>query len=542
MKHKIFISLSLCSLLFFLNSCEKKIDEAFTNPNATVRVPVETLLPGIIGNFVGSASAAGSAYGTANDGLYIGRYVQFWATNGAGNQYDQMGGATGASDVLGSVWAMHYFGMGQNLNRMIDWSLEEKKWDYAGVGYAIRAWSWLMLTESYGEVIMTEAFNTSQLVFNYNEQPQVYDTVRTIARLALEYLDKTGDGVSQANLAKGDQYFYNGDVAKWKKFVYAVLARSYHHLSNKASYNADSVIKYATLSILTNADNATAKFANSGITGTANFYGPLRNNVGTLRQSAFMANLQNGLNSRFLGVTDPRAWYLLRENPNNTIRGINPNKGTSGLPLTDQPLNFWGGLFSSATAPVSDANSRYIFKNAAPFPVITASEIKFMLAEAYYRKGLKTEALNAYRDGISLNFDLLVSDYNAGVPVSQQITPAKKAAYLANPIIVPLAADLKLSHIMLQKYIALYGHGIHETWTDMRRFHYTDVEAGTTGQVYADFAVPTGLDLFINNSDKLVYRARPRYNSEYLYNVKELTRIGALALDYHTKEQWFTQK
>ena len=124
MKHKIFISLSLCSLLFFLNSCEKKIDEAFTNPNATVRVPVETLLPGIIGNFVGSASAAGSAYGTANDGLYIGRYVQFWATNGAGNQFDQMGGATGASDILGSVWAMHYYGMGQNLNRMIDWSIE----------------------------------------------------------------------------------------------------------------------------------------------------------------------------------------------------------------------------------------------------------------------------------------------------------------------------------------------------------------------------------------------------------------------------------
>lgn len=542
MKHKIFISLTLCSLLFLMNSCEKKIDEAFANPNATVRVPVETMLPGIIGNFVGSASAAGSAYGTANDGLYVGRYVQFWATNASGNQFDQMGGATGASDILGSIWAMHYYGMGQNLNRMIDWSVEEKKWDYAGVGYAIRAWSWLMLTESYGEVIMTEAFNTSQLVFNYNDQPQVYDTVRTIARLALEYLDKTGDGASQANLAKGDQYFYNGDVTKWKKFVYAVLARSYHHLSNKASYNADSVIKYASLSILTNADNATAKFANSGITGTANFYGPLRSNVGTLRQSAFIANLENGLNSRFPGVTDPRAWYLLRENTNNTIRGINPNKGASGLPANDQPQNFWGGTFGTATAPASDAACRYIFKNAAPFPIITASEMKFMLAEAYYRKGLKTDALNAYTDGISLNFDLLVSDYNAGVPVSQQITPAKKSAYLASPIIVPLAADLRLSHIMLQKYIALYGHGIHETWTDMRRFHYTDVEAGTTGQVYADFTPPSGIDLFINNSDKLVYRARPRYNSEYLYNVAELTRIGALALDYHTKEQWFTQK
>ena len=87
----------LLAVLVAVSSCEKKIDEAFINPNASVRVPIETLLPGIIGNFVGSASAAGSAYGTANDGLYIGRYVQFWATNTSGNIYDQMSGAIGAS-------------------------------------------------------------------------------------------------------------------------------------------------------------------------------------------------------------------------------------------------------------------------------------------------------------------------------------------------------------------------------------------------------------------------------------------------------------
>jgi Starch-binding associating with outer membrane len=542
MKRNAIISLSLITVLFLGSSCEKKIDEAFANPNAPVRVPVETLLPGIIGNFVGSASAAGSAYGTANDGLYIGRYVQFWATNTAGNQFDQMGGATGASDILGSVWAMHYYGMGQNLNRMIEWSTEEEKWDYVGVGYAIRAWSWLMLTESYGEAIMTEAFNTSQLVFRYNEQPQMYDTARMIARLALEYLDRTDGNADQANLAKGDAYFFKGDVAKWKKFVFAVMARSFHHLSNKATYSPDSVIKYANLAMLTNADNATAKFANSGITGTANFYGPLRNNVGTLRQTQFIASLMNGLNSRFTGVTDPRAWYILRENPNNTIRGITPNKGSQGLVTNDLPQNFWGGVFTIATPPTSDATARYIFKNAAPFPIITASEIKFMLAEAYYRKGLKADALTAYRDGISLSIDMLVGDYNSGVPAAQQITPAIKAAFLADTRVVPTATNLTLSHIMLQKYIALYGYGTHETWTDMRRYHYTDPEAGVPGQVYADFTPPSGIDLFINNNNKLVYRARPRYNSEYLYNVAELQRIGALELDYHTKEPWFTQK
>ena len=87
----------------------------------------------------------------------------------------------------------------------------------------------------------------------------------------------------------------------------------------------------------------------------------------------------------------------------------------------------------------------------------------------------------------------------------------------------------------------MYGYGLVETWMDLRRFHYTDLDPATGNQVYADFTPPSGIDLFLNNNGKLVYRARPRYNSEYLYNVAALTLIGALELDFHTKEQWITQ-
>ena len=538
-KKYLYSSMVILVVLISMGSCEKKIDDAFTNPNASVRVPVETLLPGIIGNVIGSSSAAGSAYGTANDGLYIGRYIQFWATNTTGNQFDQMGGATGGSDLLGSVWAMHYYGMGQNLNKMMEWGAEEGKWDYVGVGLALRAWSMLNLTDVYGEGILREAFNTSQLVFSYQEQPEFHDSVRAIALRAIDFLNRTGDGVSQENLNKGDQYFYKGDVNKWKKFAYSVIARSYHRTTNKADYKPDSVIKYALLGINANADNAMATFANTGITGTANFYGPLRNNVGALRQTQFIANLMNGLNPTFNGVPDPRTPYIIRENTNGTFRGILPNRGASGLSANDQPKNFWGGSFGLASA-TQDTGARYIFKNASPFPVITAPEIKFIIAEAYYRKGDKNAALQAYKDGIGLSMDMLINNFQTSVPAGQRITPAISNAFLANNVIVPSANALTLSHIMLQKYIALYGYGILETWVDMRRYHYTDQENGI--QVYTDYVPPSGIDLFVNNNNKLVYRARPRFNSEYLYNVKELERIGAIALDYHTKEQWFSQK
>jgi len=539
---KTLLSLVFVGLLF--SSCQKKLDEAFPNPNATVRVPVETLLPAIISTMGGSSAAAGSAFGTQNDGLYIGRYIQFWATNTSGNAFDQMAGAgvPGTNvDLLGSIWGMHYFGMGKNLKRMMEWAAEEKKWDYVGVGQAISAWSWLTTAEMYGDIIVREAFNEDQLVFKYDEQSLVYDTVRQICRTAITYLNNTGDNSSPANLAKGDAYFHNGDVNKWKKFVYAVMARSFHHLSNKASYNADSVIFYSNLAMNVNEDNATMRFANTGITGTSNFFGPVRGNMNALRQTEYIANLMTGSNSRFLGAVDPRAAYILRENPNGTYKGIRLNGGASGLVVADQPSNFWGSIFTSTAAPTSDADCRYVFKNGSPFPIITASEIKFMIAEAQYRKGNKAAARTAYIDGIRLSFDLLMSNYGSAVPSSRVITDAVRDAYLSNPTVVPAAIDLTLSHIMLQKYIALYAHGIQETWTDMRRFHYNDVEPGQTIPVYADLVLPSGINLYLNNNGKLSYRARPRFNSEYLYNVAELTRLGALAIDYHTVEQWFSK-
>ena len=526
-------------------SCTKKIDEAYKNPNAGVRQPIESLLPNVIQNFAVSNTAQGTLYGTQNDGQYIGRYVQFWAANTANNQYDQMSGATGVNDFLGSVWAMHYYGMGANLNRIMEWGEEEKKWDYVGVAHAIRAWSWLTLTDMYGDaIVLKQAFNPDILVFPYDSQQEVYEQVKKEVRLAIEYLNRTGDGVNPANLASGAQYFsLKGDVEKWKKFAYSVMARVFHRTTNKSTYQADSVLHYANLAINSNADNAYVLF--EGTTSIKmSYYGPTRGNIGTFRQTRFVADLLQGVNGAFSGVEDPRAIYLIRENTNGTFKGVRPVRGfPDGLAAADQPTNFWGGTGTATTG--TNANARYVFKDAMPWPVLTAAEIQFLKAEAYYRKGMKSEALTAYTNGISLNFDMLTTDYNTSVPAARQITPAIKTGYLANTTAVPTAANLTLSKIMLQKYISLYGYGFIETWVDLRRYHYTDLEANTTRQVYTDFAPPAANDLYQDNRQKLVYRARPRYNSEYLYNQDALRSVGAMigasqVLDYHTKEMWFS--
>lgn len=541
MKKILYQFLGLAVVVATATGCSKKLDEVYQNPNAPTKVPPETLLPPVISTL--AANSAG--HGPLNDIRFIARYVQYWSGNNALEQYERMGGTTGASDNAGSLWRIHYYDLGQNVMRMIDWAAEEKKWDYVGVGKAIMAWSWLQLTDYHGEVILKEAFNTNLLTFKFDKEEDVYIYVRQLCREAIEELNKTGDGVSSENLAKGDAFLYKGDVNKWKKFVYAVMARSFNHLSNKSIYQPDSVIHYANLSMTSNDDNALVRFAATGISANSNFFGPLRNNMNTpssTRQSAYIANLMAGRNPQFSGVADPRAWYMLKTNANNTFVGYGVAAGNPSIPVVnDRPRTFWGTRWDSVAVPANDANCTYIFRNNAAIPVITASEVLFMKAEAALRKNDRTTARDAYRQAIALNFDMLAAEYNAGVPADRQITAAIRDAFLADPNVVPAAADLRLSHIMLQKYIALFGWGTLETWVDMRRFHYTDTDPATGQQVYRDFTPPTGANLFLDNNGRLVYRVRYRYNAEYVWNLAELEKLGATALDWHTREVWFSK-
>ena len=58
-------------------------------------------------------------------------------------------------------------------------------------------------------------------------------------------------------------------------------------------------------------------------------------------------------------------------------------------------------------------------------------------------------------------------------------------------------------------------------------------------QVFRGFTPPT--NLYGDNGGKVVQRIRPRFNSEYVWNVAALTVIGGMDLDYHTKPLWIIQ-
>jgi Starch-binding associating with outer membrane len=523
-------------------SCTKKLDEVYLNPNAPVKVKPSELLP---------AMHYQMAMNLEEDYMYMGTTAQVFADRYTFanvpvvtrditiTRHEKMGWFPNI-DNSAAIWRMNYFNLGQNLVKMIEWAGEESQWDYVGAGYAMQAWSWLTTTDYHGELILDEAFKTDQLAFKYNTQEKVYDHVRGLCKLALDNLDKAGSG--SADFAAADQWFYGGNLGKWKKFVYGVMARSYSHLSNKASFKPDSVIYYCDKAMQTPDEDAAYKFVGGPINAQNNYWGKFRANNTTLRQSKYIVELMQGIQgagSTFAGVDDPRRWYMLCTGTGvdvNNMFGLEVTKGEAPLSATQRPTNFWGG---NAVVPTVDT-ARFIFRDNSEFPFMTSSEIQFMKAEAAFRKNDKALALAAYKQGIAQHFDMLLSKYNVNIRAGRTMTAATRDAFLANPVVAPTAANLTLSHIMQQKYIALWGYGVLEAWCDLRRYHYLDIDPATSKQVYFGFTPPQSTDLWPDNGGKLSYRVRPRHNSEYVWNIAELSVFGGDKIDYHCKEMWFS--
>ena len=85
--------------LLGMASCKKKIDEAYLNPNAPVIVPIETILPGVIGGLSAFNSAAGTNYGVQIDDILLGRYIQYWGSTASGENYGSMGGTINSDNT-----------------------------------------------------------------------------------------------------------------------------------------------------------------------------------------------------------------------------------------------------------------------------------------------------------------------------------------------------------------------------------------------------------------------------------------------------------
>ncbi len=538
MKNNIYIALllliSTCSI-----SCDDYLD-VNTNPNGPdALLQPELFLPQIESEF---------AVAIQWDGRFTGFYTQNWAHT-SGNTYSLNLHSNPLSDSYAQLWRAVYWSMGYNLSDMIKSGELNEKYDFMGVGYILRAFGWQMLTDYHGPVIVTQAFDTDRRTFDYDEQSVAYDEIQRLLQLGIESLDRT-DGLSpeDSGLIEAD-LIYQGDKEKWKKLAYGLLAINAHRLTNKSSYDPQQVIDYVNQALAGNQDNALIGFLGK-VSANTNFFGPLRGNIGYYRQTKFILGLLNGSNPVFqdpalLGqdtvftteeeyLNDPRITSMLATSPDGMYRGITPEIGISEWTTAEAdkvPKNFWNeeGYRGSNPSP-----QIYFFNNEAEFPLMTYSQLQFIKSEAAYLAGDMGLALEAYKEGINAHLD-----FARDFAPDQEIYDQRRALMESSEVVFPeTSAGLTLSKIMLQKYIATWGWGFFETWSDMRRYHYDLGIEDESQAVYQGFKLPD--PLYEANNGNPAYRARPRYNSEYMWNQEALEKLNAFEEDYHTYETWFS--
>jgi len=495
-----------------------------TNPNAPETVAANLYLPPML-----HWTVSGSQW----DGRFVSRYTQqlYLAGTSLGT-WDRMGYDPG-SDNAGQQWRDVYWSFGQNLIDMMQIAQAEERWDVLGLGYILKAWGWQQLTDLHGEIIIKEAIDQTKFSFNYDTQEFAYEEVRNLLDSAMLYLGRTDGAVDPVYLARGDK-IYNGDRTKWLKFAYGLRAINLSHYTNKASlYDPAGVIAAVDQSLASNADDALLAYPGT-VNDDRNFMGTTRGNFVNYRQTQFVLELMDGTQ---FGVEDPRMRRMLAPSPDGVYRGLDPTVvGFGALSTTQRPNNPYG----HPGAAGAGLTGLYLFDDKAKHPAMTYSQLQFIKAEAAYRAGDRAIALAAYQNAISAHIDFVNARNADGGQTPPQITAAEKAAFLANPGIVPAPDALTLTHILSQKYIAQWAWGHNELWLDMRRFHYTDIDPASGRQVFPVFAPPT-TTLYPDNAGQLVYRIRPRYNSEYVWNRPGLDAIGGLAADYHTKPTWIIQ-
>jgi hypothetical protein len=511
--------------------CQDYLD-VNTNPNAPQSVSANLYLPPMLHWMVTAPQY---------DGRFVGLFTQQWYSTSTAFSPSQTFGKMGydpGSDNGAEQWRDVYWSLGQNLVDMNNKAAAEQRWDLLGVGQVLKAWGWQALTDLHGEIIIKEAPDPTRTSFDYDSQQYAYFEVDSLLNEAIKNFQRTDGAVDATYLSRGDK-IYNGDRTKWLKFAYGLLAINHSHYTNKAAYDPADVIALVDKSFTSNADDALLQY-----TGTSpdnadfNFWGPRRDNLTRYRQTQFVLNLMNGTD--FGGVVDPRMTRLLSPSPDGVYRGLDVNATQTApfgaLTSQQQPNNFWGYPGTTGVG----LQSRYLFSDRSRVPVMTYAQLQFIKAEAAFRLGDKAKALAAYTNGISAHIDFVNARNLDDNQAATQITAAEKAAFLGSPAIVPTtSAGLTLTMIMTQKYIAQWAWGHNELWMDMRRYHYTDIDPATGAQVYPGFTPPTAL--YTDNSGKIVQRIRPRYNSEYVWNVAGLTPIGGMELDYHTKPLWITQ-
>ncbi|MFT4031093.1 MAG: SusD/RagB family nutrient-binding outer membrane lipoprotein [Siphonobacter sp.] len=409
-----------------LTGCKKLFDETeiSSNPNAVTDVEVTTLLSGTL-----------LGVGMLHEDTDV-RIASIFAGELNGLSRQHQGYAQYIVSSQNFTWTTLYPVAGQA--RLIQTKADElgDQW-LKGVGQVLEALVIAKATDLYGDVPYSQAFDdVTYPTPVFDAQADVYAELQSTLDDAITNLSAS-TGLSFS----AQDFFYQGDVDKWKAAAYTLKARLYLHLGN---YSA--AIESAKNGISSTSGDALVPHGSSQDTDINLNYG-------------FFAINRTG-DTGFDGAYLPT---LMQS------RIDSDNTKTDETALYNH--YFYVGYVSTGTLDPNVVDGA--FTEDAPHPILTYYENQLILAEAYARtsdNASALEALNSVRTG-------LASGYINGKTFSS--TDRLYTAYtlsdfdvsgLANPKNYSSVQSALLYEIISQRYIVLLMQ--YEAFNDVRRLAY----------------------------------------------------------------------
>jgi hypothetical protein len=457
------------SFLFFAYGCSEWLGNN-ENPNMLDEAPVNALLTSVI-----EQTASNQFQVSVTTSLYS----QYLASPNAG-ETDRYGRVT-----LNDCWASLYSCM-VNANDLYFASIKENDYHHAGAALVLLSYNALTTTDLWGDIPFSEAFKGQLVLYpKYDKQQFVYDTIISNLNTAINLLNKPNPFRS----LNGD-ILYNNKPVLWKKFAFALKARTLIHLSKKSNFNAALVLSSVDSSFTSNTEGAALIYAGNKL-----------NPWYSLVNSSINGGILNGYLSS----------HFIESLKGNTISGMPLDPRITAITDTLKGAKYSGTINGSpppATGFCTLTLKSWQAQKTAPIILLSYPEIKLIEAEASLLNNDNNRAYNAYLKGIESHISMM------GIASSQNTN------YISNAIVATGANLLTQSVIQYQKWLVLFLQP--EGWTEVRKNDYN----------YPAMVLP------VNNMTNNVFIRRILYpESEMSYNSTNVPVVSDV-----TELLWFNMK
>lgn len=469
---------SLLGLLLVAGSCKDFVD-INADPNNPTTPVLELLLPATQVSMTGSLR-------DVNQGTSI-LMQQLYTSNTSRNFQD-------GTDYQQS-WNALYTQVLNDIEIVIREGTRQQRWDYVAIAKLQKAYIYSIMVDLWGDIPYTDAsqgLSISDPVFESGSS--IYDKLFTLLDEALADANK-GNFAIQPTTA---DIIYKGDKAAWLRMGNTLKLKLFNQIRlvqpDKAKAGISALLSANAPLITTNAQDFSFRF---GTTETPANRHPWHRTEYQASKSYYMS--QNFM-ERLFTTDDPRLrFYVYRQTSNYTV-GFTPTgngyfgryTGDATASPNDNALKATVGVYPAGglydNSPINNLTAANVFitntnatsapkvvtntdgSGAGVFPFITNAMVKFILAESALTLGTTGDARQLFQDGITASLNSINTISTTSGNSATPLATATITAFVANRTAQYDATDAagKLSAVISQKYIALYGNGM-EAYNDYRR-------------------------------------------------------------------------